>query len=126
VLLASELVTNSVRHSGSRQLGQTITITAVLQDSEVRVEVTDSSGPTVPAMRAGGEIAEGGRGLQLVQALEADWGYWRAGSRTTTCLSACPDWPPATLVARVRAGPGGYAWPVRSFGLKSGYTPWAR
>jgi anti-sigma regulatory factor (Ser/Thr protein kinase) len=90
VLLASELVTNSVRHSGSRQFGQTITITAILQDSEVRVEVTDSSGPTVPAMRAADEIAEGGRGLQLVQALAATWGYWRDDSRTTTWFVCMP------------------------------------
>jgi len=38
VLLASELVTNSVRHSGSAVPGETVTVTVVARDAGVRVE----------------------------------------------------------------------------------------
>lgn len=100
VLLTSELVTNSVRHSGCRHLGQTITVTAIVLGGGVRVEVTDYSGPTIPAFRVGDDMTEGGRGLQLVQALAADWGYWRDGGRTTTWF-AC-----TSLIRPARAGRG--------------------
>jgi anti-sigma regulatory factor (Ser/Thr protein kinase) len=60
VLLLSELVTNSVRHSASGLPGRTVTVT-VLSDGEVtRVHVTDRSGATVPALRPGVSGAEGG------------------------------------------------------------------
>jgi anti-sigma regulatory factor (Ser/Thr protein kinase) len=49
VLLLSELVTNSVRHSGSRPPGQTITVTVPSDGKVIRVEVTDSSGTAVPS-----------------------------------------------------------------------------
>lgn len=104
VLLASELVTNSVRHSGCRHLGQTITVTAVVTCGEVRIEVTDSSGRTVPAVHPSGEVAEGGRGLQLVQALAASWGYWRDGGRTTTWFVCIPPSLPARRIAGAVAG----------------------
>ena len=45
MLLASELVTNSVRHSGSAGAGETVTVAVRAWDSTVRVEVTDRSGP---------------------------------------------------------------------------------
>lgn len=90
VLLASELVTNSIRHSGSRLLGETITITVIVVDNVVRIEVTDCSGSSVPQVRAGGKMAEGGRGLQLVEALAANWGYWRDDGRTTTWFACTP------------------------------------
>lgn len=90
VLLTSELVTNSVRYSGCRRLGQAITVTAVVSGSEVRIEVSDCTGPTVPAVRTEGGMTEDGRGLRLVQALAADWGYWRDGGRTTTWFVCAP------------------------------------
>lgn len=47
----------------------------VLSAGEViRVEVTDRSGATVPALRPGNCDAEGSRGLYLVDALAARWG----------------------------------------------------
>jgi anti-sigma regulatory factor (Ser/Thr protein kinase) len=76
VLLASELVTNSVLHSASR-LDGTVTITVVdVLDGGIRVEVTDAGGGSVPVLRSGGGAwAEAGRGLQLVEDLSANWGY---------------------------------------------------
>lgn len=91
VLLASELVTNSVRHSDCCRRGQSITVTAIPQGGRgIRIEVTDISGPTVPAYRTGRGVAEGGRGLQLVQALAANWGYWCDDGLTTTWFTCTP------------------------------------
>jgi anti-sigma regulatory factor (Ser/Thr protein kinase) len=84
VLLLSELVTNSVRHSGSRLPGQTITVTVFSDGKVIRVEVTDRSGATIPALRSGDAEAEGGRGLYLVDTLAARWGFAQDGDHTTT------------------------------------------
>jgi anti-sigma regulatory factor (Ser/Thr protein kinase) len=84
VLLLSELVTNSVRHSGSGLPGQTVTVTVLREGEVVRVEVIDRSGATVPALRAADSGAEGGRGLYLVDSLAARWGTGQDGDRTTT------------------------------------------
>ena len=87
VLLASELVTNSVRHSGSAVPGGLVTVAVAVDGSVVRVEVTDRSGDgapvLLPAASADGD-AEGSRGMRLVDALAARWGYCRGGGFTTT------------------------------------------
>lgn len=86
LLLCSELVTNSVRHSGSAVPGGVVTVTVAIAGEVVRVEVTDRCGdgvPVLPAVPADGE-AEGSRGLQLVDALSARWGYQRGGGQATT------------------------------------------
>lgn len=85
VLLLSELVTNSVRHSASGQPGRTVTVT-VLSDGEVtRVQVTDRSGATVPALRPGVSGAEGGgRGC-------ASWTPWPpAGDSSRMAITPQP------------------------------------
>ena len=74
VLLASELVTNSVLHSDSRRPGGTVTITIWGDTSSVLVEVTDAGGESVPAVRDGSDT-EDGRGLFLVEQLSAGWGH---------------------------------------------------
>jgi anti-sigma regulatory factor (Ser/Thr protein kinase) len=87
LLLASELVTNSVRHSGSAVPGGVVTVTVAAVDEAVRVEVTDRSGdgvPVLPSAAAAGSEAEGSRGLWLVEALAARWGYQRGGGLATT------------------------------------------
>jgi anti-sigma regulatory factor (Ser/Thr protein kinase) len=87
LLLASELVTNSVRHSGSAVPGGVVTVTVAAGNQVVRVEVTDRCGDGVPVLSsaapADGE-AEGSRGLWLVDALSARWGYQRGGGLATT------------------------------------------
>ncbi|HUY44098.1 MAG TPA: ATP-binding protein [Streptosporangiaceae bacterium] len=65
VLLLSELVTNSICHSGSRLPGQTITVTVLSDGKVIRIEVTDRSGAAVPALRSGDTEAEAGRGLAV-------------------------------------------------------------
>jgi anti-sigma regulatory factor (Ser/Thr protein kinase) len=88
VLLASELVTNSVEHSGSAVAGGVVTVTVAAGDKVVRIEVTDRSGDGVPVLPpvsgAADDEAEGGRGMRLVDALSARWGYQRGGGLATT------------------------------------------
>lgn len=87
VLLASELVTNSVRHSGSAVPGGVVTVAVAAGRGGIRVEVTDRSGDgapvLAPAASADGE-AEGSRGMRLVDTLSVRWGYWRGGGFSTT------------------------------------------
>jgi anti-sigma regulatory factor (Ser/Thr protein kinase) len=84
VLLVSELFSNSVRHSGSGAPEGTATVTVTAIGGIVRVEVADRSGPGAPKLRLADGDAEGGRGLRLVAALAARWGWQRCGGRTVT------------------------------------------
>jgi anti-sigma regulatory factor (Ser/Thr protein kinase) len=89
VLLASELFGNSLRYSRSGLPGQTVTVTVTARTGVVRVEVTDRSGPGVPALRPAGDDAEAGRGLGIVAGLAARWGWRRCGGRTVTWFELC-------------------------------------
>jgi anti-sigma regulatory factor (Ser/Thr protein kinase) len=85
VLLVSELVSNSIRHSASGLPGQTVTMTVLSRGTVTLVQVTDLGGTTVPALRPGvSGVAGGGRGLHLVDALAARWGFEQDGGQTTT------------------------------------------
>jgi anti-sigma regulatory factor (Ser/Thr protein kinase) len=105
ILLVSELVTNSLRHSASARDGGTITITVITSPGGlVRVEVTDDGAATMPAVRPRCPADEEGRGMQLVSALASTWGCQRegggaggsgAGSRTTTWFELTPGAQPA-------------------------------
>jgi Histidine kinase-like ATPase domain len=64
---ASELFSNSIRHSGSGAEGETVTIAVRAVGGVVRVDVTDRGGRGVPPLRPSGDEAEGGRGLGLVR-----------------------------------------------------------
>jgi anti-sigma regulatory factor (Ser/Thr protein kinase) len=83
-LLTSELVTNSVNHSGSRRDGGTIAVTVRAAADRVRVEVTDDGAATVPVVCRDDDLADGGRGLRLVEAYSLIWDYYRDGTRTVT------------------------------------------
>ncbi|MER6528890.1 ATP-binding protein [Streptomyces sp. NPDC001508] len=79
VLILSELLSNACKHG--RPLGD-----ALAGDGDVRaawrvdprgrliVEVTDGGGPTRPAPATPSVTAHGGRGLNIITALAADWG----------------------------------------------------
>ena len=84
MLLASELFTNSLRHSSSGLPGETVTVTVTVCTCTVRVEVTDRSGPGLPELRPPGDDAESGRGLGIVARLATRWGARRRGGRTVT------------------------------------------
>jgi anti-sigma regulatory factor (Ser/Thr protein kinase) len=94
VLLVSELFGNSVRHSGSGDPGQTVTVAVRAGDGVVRVEVTDRSGPGVPELHPAGRDSEGGRGLQLVAGLAARWGWRRRGGQMVTWFELRHGVPP--------------------------------
>ena len=88
VLLTSELVTNSVKHSESGRLGGTVTITLISVPDGIRVEVIDDGSENEPEVRLSQaespELIETGRGLQLVEFLSANWGYYRDTAGTVT------------------------------------------
>lgn len=74
-LLVSELATNAIKHGSGE-----VTVTVRLEGDQVVVEVADSSSrppqvrPTVEPDPEDDDLAENGRGLQLVQALADSWG----------------------------------------------------
>jgi anti-sigma regulatory factor (Ser/Thr protein kinase) len=78
MLLMSELVTNSVLHSRSRQPGGTVTVAVCAGPTSVLIQVRDDGGPfEAPlgaASGAGASGAEHGYGLLLVDALAESWG----------------------------------------------------
>jgi anti-sigma regulatory factor (Ser/Thr protein kinase) len=88
VLLTSELVTNSVQHSNSRYPDGTITVIVISVADGIRVEVVDDGGATVPALKTADEdsedLAEDGRGLQMVEMLSARWGHYSDAAGTVT------------------------------------------
>ena len=83
VLLASEMVTNSLLHGGSGSV-EAVTVTVVARDAGVRVEVTGRKADGVPVLRPADDEAEGSRGLRLVEELAVRRGYERGGSQATT------------------------------------------
>lgn len=82
-VVASELVSNAVRH-GSTSQADTITVALmqVQNPSAVAVVVSDSS-PRPPAMRELTLENEGGRGLRIVDALTAYWDWRPEGTGKT-------------------------------------------
>jgi anti-sigma regulatory factor (Ser/Thr protein kinase) len=67
-LLTSELVTNAVIHGRS-----TVTVTTVVDDGLLRVEVSDDNSRH-PEVRVTDDRALDGRGMHIVALLAARWG----------------------------------------------------
>ena len=85
VLIASELVTNAIRHG----LGGTdggVELAWQRQAARVICMVTDRS-PLPPVLGSADSDAESGRGLQVVQAVAATWG-WMMLSATSKAVWA--------------------------------------
>ncbi len=83
VLLTSELVTNAILHSDSREGAGMVTVAVAVLGDWLRVEVTDAgSGRSVPTVKKD-ICASSGHGLFLVDALAADWGYRQDETHTT-------------------------------------------
>jgi len=85
VLLLSELVTNSVRHSRSARAGGLITIAITHSETVVHVEVTDEGSDNAPSLFPADDRSEQGYGLALVEASAIRWGFSRSGAKSTTC-----------------------------------------
>jgi anti-sigma regulatory factor (Ser/Thr protein kinase) len=87
-LCVSELAANAVLHSGSGLPGGTFTVTVELAGTGVRIAVTDAGATTRPRTMRPSRGRTHGRGLAIVDALSASWGWGcqrRGGSRTTWC-----------------------------------------
>ena len=78
-IITSELVANAVQHAcgnGAARIG--VTLTCAGNPAAVTVVVSDSS-PQGPVRRETPADGEQGRGLQIVEALSAHWGWLRGG-----------------------------------------------
>jgi anti-sigma regulatory factor (Ser/Thr protein kinase) len=75
-LLVSELVTNSVRHSGIRNHDH-VRMQVEVTDSVIRVEVADPGAGFEPRPRDADRTRPGGWGLYLVDQLADRWGVAR-------------------------------------------------
>lgn len=81
-LLVSELVTNSVRHSGATAAGASVRLTVATRGRSVRVEVIDAGRGFDPQPRTKPQDEAGGWGLHLVDRIASRWGVTRTrGSR---------------------------------------------
>jgi anti-sigma regulatory factor (Ser/Thr protein kinase) len=72
-LVTSEIVTNAIRHADAQKIG--LELTALYESEAVAIVVTDTS-PIPPVKRDLSVDSECGRGLDIVAALSARWG-WR-------------------------------------------------
>jgi hypothetical protein len=88
VLIASELVTNAIRH-GRCCAGTDDGVEMAWQRQAARVilMVTDRS-PLPPVLGTADQDAESGRGLQVVQALAASWGWMMLGATSKAVWAA--------------------------------------
>jgi anti-sigma regulatory factor (Ser/Thr protein kinase) len=83
IIVVSELVTNSIRHSCSGRRG-TVTLTINNSDNAIRVEVTDEgSAHSSPYIRDEPD-SESGRGLRIVSMLAKEWGVTHRSTTLTT------------------------------------------
>ena len=82
VLLAGELVANSVVHANG-DASRRIVVELVVGPDVIHVAVTDEGSPSVPTVRPRSASLESGRGLLLVEHLSDRWGITREGSRRT-------------------------------------------
>ena len=87
VLLTSELVTNAVLHSDSRDGGGPVTVVVARLGGWLRIEVSDTGSARSAPVVKNDVCASSGHGLFLVDALAQDWGYSQRESRTTVWFS---------------------------------------
>lgn len=81
-LVLAELVGNAVRH-GAPLHGGGLDVDWTVHGDVVGVRVTDGGGG-LPRQRASSPGSESGRGLAIVDALAASWGFARARAGGTT------------------------------------------
>ena len=89
LLLVSELVTNSVRHSGVPE-GEDVVVRVHLWRDGFRLEVEDPGRDGVVAPRPQDPVSGGGMGLHLVQTLSECWGVVRAAEGPTCVWAQLP------------------------------------
>ncbi len=87
----SELCANAIVHSDSGDGGVFIVEVDLPRPGVARIAVTDEGGPSLPVAGRLDLMAEGGRGLAMVAACTARWGYADAYPGRTVWAEAC--WP---------------------------------
>ncbi len=89
VVLLSEAMTNSVVHT--RSAAVEVTVHADV-DGRLLVTVTDEGSDTVPVVppRRFDDLAESGRGLQLVRSLSSRWGFTEEHPRCSLWFVLAP------------------------------------
>jgi serine/threonine-protein kinase RsbW len=87
----SELCANAIAHSDSGDGGVFIVEVDLPRPGVARIAVTDEGGPSLPVAGRLDLMAEGGRGLAMVAACTARWGYSDAYPGRTVWAEAC--WP---------------------------------
>jgi serine/threonine-protein kinase RsbW len=102
-LVVSELVTNSVRHSGA-SAGASVVVRVQLTDCMVRLEVSDPGCAGVIAPRAPDLRRGGGFGLNIVGTFSERWGLERIAAGGTRVWAQLAYAPAASV-----AGPGSLA-----------------
>jgi anti-sigma regulatory factor (Ser/Thr protein kinase) len=85
--VVSELVANAVQ--ASKRGATPVGLRLILTTRSVFAEVLDYA-PGVPTFREAGTEAESGRGLHLVAALSADWGWTPASGGKITWAEITP------------------------------------
>jgi len=95
-LVVSELFGNAVTHGPD---GGRVLIAYLLWRDGARIVVCDRGGPTLPQLRNHNDLAEGGRGLQVVDALAARWGSFRAARAQVVWCDLGQPLPAATVEA---------------------------
>lgn len=93
VIVASELVTNAIRHgmcrSGAEEVTAGVELAWQRQADRIVCVVTDCS--SMPPVLEHADIdSESGRGLQVVSALAAAWGWVVLGAREKAVWAALP------------------------------------
>ncbi len=89
LLLVSELVSNSVRHSGVPE-GEDVVVRVQLWRDGLRLEVEDPGRGGAVAPRPQDLLRGGGMGLHLVQTLSECWGVVRAAEGPTCVWAQLP------------------------------------
>jgi anti-sigma regulatory factor (Ser/Thr protein kinase) len=118
-LLASELATNAVRFGSTRPARRSyvpcITLAVWHAPGLAVIEISDEN-EKPPELQATDEESEGGRGLQLIESLSLEWGYYhpRPGWKTVYAVidqrsahalpAACRDPSPERHLAWLRHG----------------------
>jgi len=74
VLMASELATNAIQHTGTGR-GGTFDVVVTRLPGGVRVAVTDEGAVTAPQIAGQHATGLSGRGLAIVEALASRWGH---------------------------------------------------
>lgn len=99
VLVADELVANALRHTRSGEYGGCFTVEVLSTGDGMAVAVTDQGGTGEPVVRCAADTDQSGRGLHIVSATAASWGwYGNARGRTVSALFT-PGYPhPAPIL----------------------------